>query len=113
LSQIAYFRPTLYGLGLFFTTPALLYMFSARLKERLTLAALVGLIAVAIPIVTYWSVGWIQFGYRYSLDFLIFMVLLVVSGMRYRLSPLKIAVIVLRFAVNLWGVVTVWATYDV
>jgi hypothetical protein len=105
-----YFRPTLYGLGLFFTTPALLYMFSARLKERLTLAALVGLIAVAIPIVTYWSVGWIQFGYRYSLDFLLFMVLLMASGMRYRLSPLKIAVIVLSFAVNLWGVVTVWAT---
>ena len=105
-----YFRPTLLGLGLFFTTPALLYMFSAQLKERLTLAALVGLIAVAIPIVTYWSVGWIQFGYRYSLDFLIFMVLLMASGMRHRLSFLKIAVIILCFAVNLWGVVTTWAT---
>lgn len=104
--EFPYFHPTLYGLGLFFTTPALLYMFRARLNDKLTLAALVGLIAVAIPIVTYWSVGWIQFGYRYSLDFLPFMLLLVASGMRYRLDYMKIAVIFLCFLVNLWGILS-------
>ncbi len=70
-------------------------MFRARLKERLTLAALVGLIAVAIPIVPTGLCRLVQFGYRYSLDVLLFMVILVASGMRYRLDALKIAVIIL------------------
>ena len=75
------------------------------------LLLLAGLIAVAIPIITYWSVGWIQFGYRYSLDFLPFMAILVASGMRYRLDGLKVAVILLCCGVNLWGVLSFFWFY--
>lgn len=98
-----YFKPSTMGLGLFFTTPALLYMFSARLKERLSLAALAALLLVSVPIVTYGATGFSQFGYRFSLDFLPFMAILVASGMRHRLDRLKIAVIILSCAINLWG----------
>ena len=108
--EFPYFKPTLIGLGLFFTTPALLYMFRARLRG-FTLAALVGLIAVAVPIVTYWSVGWIQFGYRYSLDFLPFMIMLVASGMHYQLGRLKIAVILVSCGVCLWGILSFFWFY--
>ena len=85
-------------------------MFRAHLRG-LSLEALVGLIAVAIPIVTYWSVGWIQFGYRYSLDFLPFLAILVASGMRHRLDGLKIAVIALSCGVNLWGILSFFWFY--
>ena len=44
IEQFPFFKPSFMGLGLFFTTPALLYMFRARLKERLALAALGGLL---------------------------------------------------------------------
>jgi len=101
--QFPYFKPSFMGLGLFLTTPALLYMFRARLKERMTLAALAALLLVYIPIVTYGATGWLQFGYRFSIDFLPFMAILVASGMRYRLDRLKIAVIILSCAINLWG----------
>jgi len=110
-----FFKPSPMGLGLFFTTPALLYMFGARLKERLVLPAIAGILLTSIPIVTCAVTGWAQFGYRYSLDVLPFMVILVASGMSHRLNKLKIAVILLSCAINLWGVLSFhefnWATW--
>jgi hypothetical protein len=78
-------------------------MFRARLNNRLVLAALAGLVLIAIPIVTYGATGWLQFGYRFGLDLLPFMAILVASGMRYRLDRLKLAAIVLSCAICLWG----------
>lgn len=98
-----FFKPSWVGMGLFFTTPALLYMFSASLKDKLALAALGSLVLTSIPSLTYGVTGFLQFGYRFSLDILPFMVILVASGMRYRLNWLKIAVIVLSVGINLWG----------
>jgi hypothetical protein len=103
IDSFPYFKPSDLGLGLFFTTPALLYMFRARLNERLTLAALAGLVLTSIPILTYAVEGWAQFGYRYSLDVLPFMIILVASGMRYRLNCFAVAVILLCCGINLWG----------
>jgi hypothetical protein len=101
--QYPFFKPSWEVMGLFFTTPALLYMFSATLKDKLALAALGGLVLTSIPSLTYGVNGFLQFGYRFSLDILPFMVILVASGMRYRLSWLKIAVIVLSVGINIWG----------
>jgi hypothetical protein len=103
IEEFPFFKPSWMGLGLFFTTPALLYMFRARLNERLALAALGGLLLTSIPTLTFAVEGWAQFGYRYSLDVLPFMVLLVASGMRYRLNCFAIAIIVLCCGINLWG----------
>jgi hypothetical protein len=97
-------RPSAFGLGLFFCTPALLYMFRTRLgaMER---AAVAGLALTAIPILTYGGVGF-QFGFRYTVDFLLAMVMLTASGMRYRLTRLIVAVIALSVLINLWGVLS-------
>jgi hypothetical protein len=103
VDEFPYFKPSYMGLGLFLTTPALLYMFRARLNNRLVLAALAGLVLIAIPIVTYGATGWLQFGYRFGLDLLPFMAILVASGMHYRLDRLKVAAIVLSCAICLWG----------
>jgi hypothetical protein len=103
VDQFPYFKPSFMGLALFFTTPALLYMFRARWKDRFVPAALAGLVLVSLPLVTYGVEGFLQFGYRFSLDLLPFMVILVASGMRHRLDHLKIAVIVLSCLINLWG----------
>jgi hypothetical protein len=102
VDKFPFFKPSFMGLGLFLTTPALLYAFRSRLGT-LERAALAALVLTAIPIVTYGATGWAQFGYRFSLDVLPFVVILVASGMRHDLDRLKIAVIVLSCAINLWG----------
>ena len=100
--EFPFFKPSSYGLGLFFTTPALLYIFRAELRG-LPLAALVAVLLTAVIWMIHGTTGWAQFGYRYSMDILPFMAILVASGMRYRLDRLKIAVILLSCAINLWG----------
>ncbi len=100
--EFPFFRPSSMGLGLFFTTPALLYIFGARLRG-LPLAACAGVLATAILWLLHGTTGWAQFGYRYSLDVLPLLAILVASGMHHRLDRLKIAVIILSCAVNLWG----------
>ena len=101
--KFPFFKPSYIGLGLFFTTPALLYTFRAHLKDRLVLAALIGTLTTAIIWVLHGTTGWAQFGYRYSLDALPLLAILVASGMRYKLDKFKIAVIVLCCCINLWG----------
>lgn len=101
--KFPFFKPSFMGLGLFFTTPALLYIFRARLKDWAVLAAIVGTLTTATVWVLHGTTGWAQFGYRYSLDVLPLLIILVASGMRYRLDGLKIAVIFLCCCINLWG----------
>ncbi|MBE0481120.1 MAG: hypothetical protein IBX68_09085 [Dehalococcoidia bacterium] len=100
--EFPYFRPSLMGMGLFFTSPALIYAFRTRLRG-LPLAALASTALVLVPILTYGATGFVQFGYRFSLDVLPFLAILVASGMRYRLDGFKISIIVLSILINLWG----------
>lgn len=103
--EFPYFKPSYMGLGLFFTTPALLFIFRARLKG-LHLAAFAGVLATVILWLLHGTSGWAQFGYRYSLDVLPLLAILIASGMHHRLDRLKIAVILLSCAINLWGVLS-------
>jgi hypothetical protein len=99
-----FFKPSSMGLGLFFTTPVLIYMFRAHLKDKMTLAAVGGIVLTLIPILTYGATGFSQFGYRFSLDILPFMILLLASGMNYQLNKFKVTIIILCCCINLWGV---------
>lgn len=102
VEEFPFFKPSYVGLGLFFTTPALLYVFRTKLRG-LPLAALVGVLATAVVWVVHGTTGAAQFGYRYSLDALPLFAVLVAYGMQRRLDRLKIAIILLSCAVNLWG----------
>jgi uncharacterized membrane protein len=51
------------------------------------------------------SVSWYQFGYRFILDFLPFVLLLAVLGMRAIPGWREKLLIVLSVAMNIWGLV--------
>lgn len=106
VEKFPYFKPSYIGMGLFFTTPALIYMFRAHLT-KFNIGAVIALLLTLIPIITYGVTGCAQFGYRFSLDVLPFMAILAASGMRYRLDGFKVLVIILCFFVNLWGTLSV------
>jgi uncharacterized membrane protein len=101
-AKFPFVRPDYIGMALVFTTPMFLYAFRARLDKR-TIAAVLALFLVAIPLVTHGSTGWSQFGYRYALDPLPALVILTASGMRERVSKVAIAFLVFCVLVNLWG----------
>ena len=102
-----YIEPSPWGMGLFFTSPALVYVFRARLKERLVQACWLGTLSVLVPIITYYGIGYRQFGYRYALDFMPFLMLLAGRGFPRPATNGARALVVISVLINVWGAVTV------
>ncbi|HEX8597862.1 MAG TPA: hypothetical protein VF952_05025 [Chloroflexia bacterium] len=109
--QFPYVRPSAWGMGIFFTSPALLYIFRARLPKSLVWACWLAVVCVMLPIITYYGVGWIQFGYRYALDFTPFLVLLAALGMPAAMSARSRLLIAASVMVNVWGSVFLMQSY--
>ncbi len=72
--------------------------------------AALAVLLVAVVNLMHFSQGWVQFGYRFSNDFVPFALILVALGFE-RLArrhawgmPLGMALVVISIAVNFWGV---------
>jgi hypothetical protein len=99
-----------HGLAIWFTTPALLYLFAARYSDdpvptlwRRAVWVTIGVIA--IPHLFYQNTGWVQFGYRFSLDYIAYITVLMALS-RPRLDWLFKVLIVLGVGINIFGAVT-------
>ena len=103
-----------HGLAIWFTTPILLYVLWPRERSATSRALWITVALVAVPTFFYQNSGWIQFGYRFSLDYLPFLLLLVAVGGRPLGWPAR-ALIVFGIVVNLFGAITFdrhWKYYD-
>lgn len=65
-----------YGLSLFFISPVLFLIFKANYKKDLIKNCAATIIFMLIPIVTYYGIGQKQVSFRYALDFLPFIFLI-------------------------------------
>ena len=106
INSFPYFEPNWMGLGLFFTTPAFIYIFKGPWNKLSKYAAL-AVVCILPILITHGTVGFTQFGYRFSLDFTPFLMLLVAKGMSENLGWTEKALIILSVLVNLWGVVSI------
>jgi len=94
-----------HGLGLIFTTPLFLYLLWPRDKPGLRLALWAAIAAAAIPGLFYQNTGWIQFGFRFAMDYMPYMFALLAIGGR-PLGRTATALIVWGIIVNLFGAIT-------
>ena len=105
--------PNPIGMSVILTSPAYLVApfawLPARLRrlDRATVGATIAVVGIAIVNLMHFSQGWVQFGYRFSIDFAPFALILVALGAsrigRLRLFLLLVAASV---AINFWG--TTW-----
>jgi hypothetical protein len=97
------------GTSILLTSPAYLLLIFAlrRGRSRLVAGAFLAVMAVALVNLMHFSQGWVQFGYRFSNDFVVFALPLVAVGMqrRGRVGWLGFGLIAVSVAVNLWGVI--------
>ncbi len=98
-----YVKPSPWGMGILFTSPALIYAFRSRLKEPFVQACWLAIICVMLPTITYYGVGWVQFGYRYALDFIPFLLLLAARGFPNPLTSRVRILVLIGMLVNVWG----------
>jgi hypothetical protein len=114
-SRPPYLQISGHGLALWFTTPVLLLVLWPRDRGPLHRPLWLCVAAVALPSLLYQNSGWVQFGYRFSLDYTALLILLLaVSGRP--LTRAARALIIAGIAINLFGAVTfdrAWQYYRV
>ncbi len=94
-----------YGMSLFVTSPNLAWLFGRRERSPLEPGLWITIAAAALPSLLYQNSGYQQFGYRFALDYIVYLiVLLAVGGQRF--GMLFKALIVLAAGVNFFGAVT-------
>ncbi|MEZ4662897.1 MAG: hypothetical protein R2911_35565 [Caldilineaceae bacterium] len=92
------------GMSLFITTPALIYLLGARRRSPLVMGAWAAFALLLIPLILYYNTGWWQFGYRFSLDFMVPIMVLLAVGAGQRVSWTMKGLILVGIIVNAWGV---------
>jgi hypothetical protein len=101
--------PRTIGMSILLTSPAYLLALAAflRRRSRLVVGSLLAVAAIAIVNLMHFSQGWVNFGYRFSNDFVVFALPLVAIGMARRggVGWLGTGLIGLSVAINLWGVI--------
>jgi hypothetical protein len=101
--------PRAIGTSILLTSPALLLIGWAlfRHRSRLVAGSFLAVIAIALVNLMHFSQGWVQFGYRFSNDFVAFALPLVAVGMQRRggVGWLGFSLIAVAVVINLWGVI--------
>lgn len=100
-----YVRISRHGLALWVTSPNLLPALWPKKMSALMVALFVSTALVAVLDLCYQNSGWVQFGYRFSLDYMPALILLLaLSGRRFGWGALS--VLVLAIAINAFGAIT-------
>jgi hypothetical protein len=107
--QPPYVMPSMVGLSILFTTPAFIYCLRAGIN-RVALACWSAVIPIALVDFSHGGVGWVQFGYRFGMDFYPFLLVLAALGMRASLgrdakpTRKQRLLVLISILVNVWGV---------
>lgn len=99
--------PSIYVMALWFVTPAFLLILKAKFKTKLALASLIAAAVIALPDLMHGNNGSTQFGFRFALDFMPFLLLLTASGLQNNFSWYAKLLLILSILINLWGVVMI------
>lgn len=97
--------PRVYVMAFWVTTPAWALILFARFRTRIAIGSLAAIALILIPILSHGGPGFTQFGNRFSIDYMPFLLLLTASGMRGRVTWWMQALIALSILINLWGVI--------
>ena len=87
------------------TTPLLVFLLWPREKPVLHRPLWITIACVAVPSLLYQNSGWVQFGYRFSLDYMAFLFMLLAIGGR-PLGRVGKSLIIAGVVINLFGALT-------
>jgi hypothetical protein len=76
IATFPFFRPDGLGMSVFLTSPGLLFAALADWRGRRAWALLGATVVVLVPTLLYYGGGWLQYGYRYFLDSVPFVIAL-------------------------------------
>lgn len=98
-------KPSPFGMGILFTSPLLFLVFKNKFKSKVELQSIITAVLCALPSFLHYAQGWVQFGYRFVLDFIVF--LMIILAIRFKPTKFNLVLILISIVVNFWGVL--WA----
>ena len=106
ITQCSYYLPRGNGMNLFFTTPAIIYLFRKFKVSWWTGGCWFAIILSTTLLSMYHNVGAIQYSYRYLMDFIIPIMMIIAFNAGKKVSfPLKI-LIVISIIINYYGIIS-------
>ena len=100
-------RPSPYGMSLLLTSPAFIYAALVKRRDWLKPTLWIAIGLVSIPLLLHYTQGWVQFGYRFMLDFAPFLLILTAFGFDDNASPgarrLQITLVAVAIVAGFWG----------
>ncbi len=100
-------RPSPYGMSVLLTSPAFIYAALVKRKDTLKIAAWIAVGLVSIPLLLHYSQGWVQYGYRFLLDFAPFLLILTALGFEDNRSTtarrIQVLLVVIAIVAGFWG----------
>ncbi len=105
LPKFPYVKVSEHGLALWFTTPNLLWVLWPKRVTGTIVALWCAIIPVLVLNLCYQNSGWVQFGYRFALDYMPLLFLLLALGGR-RFGGAFVAAAVFAVVVNTFGAIT-------
>jgi len=107
--KFPYVKANPWGMSIFLTSPYFLYLFRIKYHDLISKLLLISSAVVAVPIFSFYGIGYVQFGYRYSLDFLPLLFFLLIRNYRNdhpELSPGFKKMIIITAVTNCYFVLT-------
>jgi hypothetical protein len=101
MTRYPYVKISQHGLSLLVTSPNLAYTVMPQEPSPLTKPLWITIAVAALPPLLYQNSGYIQYGYRFSLDFMIYFMVLLAIGNRPLTRRFR-ALVVVAFAINLF-----------
>lgn len=113
IKKFPFLKPDPQGLSIFLTSPFLIFALMAPKKKAIIFPLWLGCFLISAVVFSYFLTGWFQFGPRFSLDFLPFLIILTALGMeKIKFDLVKYLFISLSIVFNLlgvyWGLTLKW-----
>lgn len=109
--KFPYLKVNPWGLSIWYTSPLLLVLFLKFKKNKYTFSIAITIIFLLIPLLMFYSIGFAQYGYRYVLDFLPFLFILLISILNSKLSKSEISLIIIGVLFNAIYITSLWGKY--
>lgn len=110
--KFPYLKVDGWGLSIFFTSPLFIYLIRVK-KTIYSVPAVLTIVILLMPSILYFGIGFSQFGYRYSLDFLPFLFLILISAFSKGLPPFAKFLIFIGIIFNSLYMLSIWDYYPV
>ncbi len=98
------------GLAIWYTSPLFIYLLFAKRKQfTLTIAA--AIIVLLLPSILYSGIGTSQYGYRYSLDFIPLIFVILIASFEGKLPKFAKVLIAYGIIFNCFYMLSIWNSY--